>query len=115
MIEVDQQLKPSELPQIQQSHSRATLPKTNIGVERKDSSIVGEIPKRVAVQVVAMSQISREVRIGPVRCDQLDDPAVSSDPMKLAHDRHRVAHVLDNVAANNFIEFIVDKWIRQIV
>jgi len=115
VIQVDQKLEAGQFPKIQDGYARRALPESYIGVEREDSALIGQVPKRVAVQMVAMREVSREVGIRPMRCYKSDNSSVASDSMELAHDGHRVADVLDNVAAYHFVELVVRKWIREII
>src|SRR5215813_10472215 len=62
-----------------------------------------------------MSQVRGPIRIGPVGRQQLDYAAGPGDPVQLGHDRHWFFDMLDNMAANDFIELVVAKWIWQIV
>src|ERR1700730_2114840 len=77
LIEIDQELDPRQLPQIQNAHPRTKLAKPHVGIKRKDRPLVGQIAKRIAVQVISMSQISRKIRIRPVRRNESDHPSVS--------------------------------------
>src|ERR1041384_455767 len=69
MIEVDQPLEPGQSPEIQKRHAYLELPKANIGIERKDRAVVDQVPKRVAVQMIAMSKVRSKVGISPMRRD----------------------------------------------
>src|SRR5258706_12922520 len=79
LIHVDQQLQPGQLPEVQYRHSGSALDEPNICIERKDCAVVGQVPKRIAVQMIAMSQVGREVRICPVRRYELHDSTCSSN------------------------------------
>lgn len=114
-IEIYQELQTGGLPQLQQRHSSSSLAESHVGVKRKDHAFIGEIAKRVAVQMIAVSQISREVRICPVRCDELYNAAVAGDAMQLGHNCHRVTNVFDYVPADHLIELVIRKRIGQII
>jgi len=114
VIEVDEKLESGQLPEIHQRHFSAALAKAHLGVEMKNGSF-SQVPERVAVQVIAVRQISRKVGISPVWSDELYDSAVSRNAMKFAHDRHWFPNVFNHVTADDFIEFIIRKWIGQVV
>lgn len=115
IIKVDNPFEPERLPQVQHSHPRLTLTKSHIGVERKYRAVVGQIAKRIAVEVVAMRKIGCKIGVGPMRRDKFDHAARSCDSMQLAHHSQRVADVFDHVSAYDFIELAVGKRIRQVV
>ena len=48
-----------------------------------------------------------------MRRDQFDAAPGFCNTVKLADKRHHVRDVLDYVAADDFIEFVVRKWIRN--
>ena len=63
--------------------------------------------------MVSVRRVSRPVGVGIVRRDNLDDPAGFCYAVKLAHEGHHIRHVLDNVAANDLVKFIVGERIRK--
>lgn len=47
-----------------------------------------------------------------MRCDKLDAPARPGDSVKLGDESHHIGNVLDYVAADDFIEFVIGERIR---
>ena len=48
-----------------------------------------------------------------MRSDDLDSSARTRDAMKLGDERHHIGHVLNDMTADDFIEFIRGKGVRQ--
>jgi hypothetical protein len=65
--------------------------------------------------MIAMGQIGRKIRVGPVRGQQSYDASGLRYPVKLDHYRQRLAHVFHNVTSYYFVELVVVEWIRQVV
>ena len=60
-----------------------------------------------------MCRISRPIGIGVMRSNNLDSSTRPCDAIKLSDKGHHVGHVLDDVAADNLVELIVDEGIRD--
>jgi hypothetical protein len=48
-----------------------------------------------------------------VRRENFDAPAGFGDAVEFSDEGHRVWDVLDDVVADDFIEFVVGKWVRH--
>ena len=83
----------------------------DFGVEGEDLAIGDEVLEGVAVEVVAVREIIRPVRVGVVRREDRDAPAGFGDAVEFGDEGRRIGHVFDDVVADNLIKFVVGKWL----
>ena len=113
MIEIGEPFKTDRAPEICKTHVCAERSQLDGSIKRKRSALGHEAGERVAVEMVAMSWIGRPIRIRVVRRYYFYQPRRLSYAMKLADKRHNVGNVLDYVAANDLIEFVIAERVRQ--
>ncbi len=113
LIQISDQLQPYRPPEVSQADIGAHWFQFDRGVERKRRAFGHEASEGITVEVIAMSWIGGPVRVCVMRRDNSDAAASLGDPVQFSHERHHVRHVLDDVTANDLIEFVVSEGIRH--
>ena len=106
LIEIYDHLDAQGAPKICQRDVDTNRPELYLGVEGKELSIVNKAVEGIAVEVIAMSRIAGPIRIGVMRRKDRDAGSGLRDAKKFGHERHHIGHVLDDVTADNLVEFI---------
>ena len=113
LIEISQPLETERAPEIRETNIGAQRSQFDGRVEGKRSALRGKAVERVAVEMVAVGWVCWPIGIGVVRRDYPDYPAWLRYAMKLAHERHDVGNMLDHMAANDLVKFVVRERIGQ--
>ena len=111
LIKVGYEFQADRSPKISQAYVRSNGTKLDRSVERKRSALGHEAGERITIEVITMRRIGGPVRVCVMRRDDLYPAAGFRNAMKLAHERHYIGNVFDDVAANDSIKFVVSEWI----
>ena len=101
-------------PEICETDIGAQRPKFYRGVERKRRAGRHEASERVTIEMVSVRRIGGPIGIRIVWRDNFYQTRRLGYAMQFADKRHYVRYVLNNVAANNLIKFIVGERIRYV-
>jgi hypothetical protein len=113
LIDVHEELQTDSPPEVCQSHVDTERSQLRLRIKRKGSTVWHEAGKGITVEVVSVCGIGGPIRIGMMGCDNLDSPPRLRDPVQLVNEAKDVRDMLDNVATDNFVKFIVTKRIRK--
>lgn len=113
LIQIGDQLQTYRPPEVGQADIRAHRFQFDCGVERKRCALGHEACEGITVELIAMSWIGSPVRVRVMRRDNSDAAAGLRDPMQFSNEHHHVRHMLDDVTANDLIEFAIGEGIRH--
>src|SRR6266404_3222096 len=113
LVEVCYPLQSHCAPKICQRYVRRDRSQFDGRIERKRRAVGHEASKRITVEMVSMSRIRGPVGVCAVRRNHLYTATRSGNAVQLADKRHYIGNVLNDVTADNLIELVISKWIRQ--
>src|SRR6267143_586679 len=113
LIEVGYPLQSHGAPKIRQRYVRRDRSQFDCRIERKRRAVGHEAGEGITIEMVSMSRIRGPVGVCTVRRNHLYAPARSGNAVQFADKRHHIGNVLDDVTADNLIELVISKWIRQ--
>jgi len=113
LVQVNQELDSQHAPEIGERNVCPDRFQNDVGVKRKRRPVRHEAGEGVAVEVIAMRRVGRPIWIRVMRSHNLNHAAGFGYPMKLRNKSHHIGHMLNNMAADHFVEFIIGKRIGK--
>src|SRR6267143_2800505 len=111
LIEVCYPLQSHSAPKIRQRYVGRDGSQFYCRIERKRCAVGHEAGEGITIEMVSMSRIRRPVGVCAVRRNHLYAPARSGNAVQFADKRHDIGNVLDDVTADDLVEFVVGKGI----
>jgi len=113
LIEIDEEFQTHQAPDIRERNVRAYRLESYLGVERKQLPVFDEAIEGIAVEVVAVRGIGGPIGVRIVRGDDQNSAAGPGDAVKLGNKRHHIRNMLGDVTANDVVELVIRKRIRN--
>src|SRR2546423_1691242 len=113
LIEIDNQLQTNHPPDIRERNISANRLESDVCVEGEKLPVFDKAIKGIAVEVIAVCRIGCPIGVRIVRGDDQNSATRPGDAMKLGDKRHHIRHMLSDVTANDVVELVIRKRIRN--